>query len=111
MGNGVIAKNFRGFGKSFADESFQLLIAELRRGLAGIEIGGHWIRIHRASWFLFTARSCGMAESQSGTCSVQRGAKEQPGGNEINEGTEPGIGINFSRTSRGAARSSPAVYG
>src|ERR1700733_5590101 len=111
MGNGVVAKNFRGFGESFAHKSFQLLIAELRRGLAGIGIGGHGTRIHRASWFLFTARSCGMAESQSGTCSVQRDAKEQPGGKKVNEGTEPGIGINFSRTNRGAARNSPAVYG
>jgi hypothetical protein len=50
-----------------------------------------------------------MAESQSGMCTAQRGAKEQPGGNAVSDGTEPGMGINFSRTSRGAARNKPAV--
>ena len=59
----------------------------------------------------FTPMRSGRAASHAGICCGQRGAKAQPGGRASSAGTAPGTGTSFSRVRRGAARSSPWVYG
>ena len=60
-------------------------------------------KTHLALCAEFTRRRSGTRSSHSGRRNSQRGAKAQPGGNALRDGTVPGIGVSLPRSSLGAA--------